>query len=107
MTLISRQGPRPHFTAGSPPFQPATGSCGLGAGPGFSAGGVGIGVVMVCAAKGGFFPAYSLLIRLNYRPLQVLCQELNTLNRPSSWGIINSGRGYFEVHSNTAVSITW
>ena len=32
---------------------------------------------------------------------------LNTLNRFSSWGIINSGRGYFEVHSNTAVSITW
>ena len=71
-----------------------------------TSGNTGIGLAMVCAAKGGSFPAYSLLIRLNYRPLQVLCQELNTLNRPSSWGIINSGRGYFEVHSNTAVSIT-
>ena len=37
-----------------PTLSPATGSCGLGAGPGLYAGGVSIGVVMVGVAKGGF-----------------------------------------------------
>ena len=55
-------------------------SCGLG-GSGLSAGGAGMGVVMVCVAKGGSFPAYSLLIRLNYRPLQVLCQDTRCSGR--------------------------
>ena len=53
-------------------IRPSNFSCGLGAGPGLSAGGAGIGVVMVCVAKGGSFPACSLFIRLNDRIADVM-----------------------------------